>query len=198
MAFVETLYGHQSEINCIDSLRKERAVTAGGDRSVRLWKVVEESQLVFDNGHTASIDALTMIDEENFLTGGSDGTLCLWNTGKKRASARHTDVHSATSKATEGWGSEPRWVNALGSVRSSDLVASGSCDGNLNFWHCDVKKGSLNHCLAVPMEGFINGIAFGKSGRFAAAAVGQEHRLGRWGVQKRARNGLHLVDLQPE
>jgi ribosomal RNA-processing protein 9 len=34
MAYVETLYGHQSEINGIDAWRKERAVTCGRDRTV--------------------------------------------------------------------------------------------------------------------------------------------------------------------
>ena len=44
MAYVETLYGHQDVIHAIDSLDKERALSCGGrDRSLRLWKVVEES-----------------------------------------------------------------------------------------------------------------------------------------------------------
>lgn len=33
----------------IDSLSRDRAVTCGGrDRTLRVWKVVEESQLVFN------------------------------------------------------------------------------------------------------------------------------------------------------
>lgn len=60
MAYVESLYGHYSEITCIDSLHKEvpvilarlllreqRAVSCGVDRTVRLWKVVDETQLIF-------------------------------------------------------------------------------------------------------------------------------------------------------
>lgn len=43
--------GHEDKITAIDSLTRERAVTCGGrDRSVRIWKVLEESQLVF-HGH---------------------------------------------------------------------------------------------------------------------------------------------------
>ena len=38
-------------MTAIDSLSRDRAATSGGrDRSLRVWKVVEESQLVF-NGH---------------------------------------------------------------------------------------------------------------------------------------------------
>ena len=44
-------FGHQDTITAIDSLTRQRAITAGGrDGSVRIWKVVEESQLVF-HGH---------------------------------------------------------------------------------------------------------------------------------------------------
>lgn len=36
MGYVETMFGHQSEINAIDSWRKERVVTGGRDRTVSL------------------------------------------------------------------------------------------------------------------------------------------------------------------
>ena len=45
-------YGHQDTVTAVDSLSRERALTSGGrDGSVRIWKVIEESQLVF-HGHT--------------------------------------------------------------------------------------------------------------------------------------------------
>lgn len=51
MGYVETLFGHQDSIGCIDALRRETAVSCGGrDKTVRFWKVVEESQLVFRGG----------------------------------------------------------------------------------------------------------------------------------------------------
>ena len=44
-------FGHQDGISSIDCLSRERPVTGGmSDRTVRLWKVLEESQLVF-HGH---------------------------------------------------------------------------------------------------------------------------------------------------
>ena len=46
-AYVDTLFGHQSEVLGIDAGRAERAVTAGADRTCRLWKIPEESQLIF-------------------------------------------------------------------------------------------------------------------------------------------------------
>ncbi|KAJ3345748.1 pre-rRNA processing protein [Entophlyctis luteolus] len=50
-AYVETLFGHQDRIESLAALGAERCVTAGSrDRSVRLWKIVEESQLIFRGG----------------------------------------------------------------------------------------------------------------------------------------------------
>lgn len=44
-------FGHQDAITGLDCLSRERCVTAGGrDGSVRVWKIAEESQLVF-HGH---------------------------------------------------------------------------------------------------------------------------------------------------
>ncbi|GAA6028387.1 hypothetical protein JCM8097_007007 [Rhodosporidiobolus ruineniae] len=51
LSYIETLFGHQDQIQSIDALRGELAVTAGGrDKTVRYWKVTEESQLVFRGG----------------------------------------------------------------------------------------------------------------------------------------------------
>ena len=51
MGYVETLFGHQDFVMSIDSLQGETAVTCGGrDRTVRYWKIVDETQLVFRGG----------------------------------------------------------------------------------------------------------------------------------------------------
>lgn len=66
-------YGHQSAITSIDALARERAITSGGsDCSIRIWKIVEESQLVY-NGHRGNIETVKLINEENFLSSGDDG-----------------------------------------------------------------------------------------------------------------------------
>ena len=38
-AYINSLFGHQSEVLSIDCLRKERVLTVGRDRSMQLWKV---------------------------------------------------------------------------------------------------------------------------------------------------------------
>ena len=65
-------YGHQDPVTSIDCLLRERPVTSGGaDKSVRVWRVVEESQLVF-GGHRVSIDCVKLINEDHFVTGSQD------------------------------------------------------------------------------------------------------------------------------
>ncbi|KAJ3106078.1 pre-rRNA processing protein [Phlyctochytrium planicorne] len=56
MTYIETLFGHQDHILAIDALALERCVTVGArDKTARLWKVVEESQLVFRGGGGANL-----------------------------------------------------------------------------------------------------------------------------------------------
>lgn len=54
LTYIDTLFGHQDTILDLDCLRNETALTAGGrDKSLRFWKVAEESQLVFRGGGTS-------------------------------------------------------------------------------------------------------------------------------------------------
>ncbi|GAA93531.1 hypothetical protein E5Q_00173 [Mixia osmundae IAM 14324] len=51
LSYVETLFGHQDKIHSLAALRSELAVTSGGrDKTVRYWKIADESQLVFRAG----------------------------------------------------------------------------------------------------------------------------------------------------
>lgn len=47
----------------------------------------------------------------------------------------------------------------------------------------------------LPLAGFVNSLAFAKSGKFLIAGVGQEPRLGRWGRISAARNGVSVHPL---
>ena len=100
MLFIHDRFGHQDLIVGLDTLSKERCVTVGSrDKTMRLWKIPEESQLVFRGGggitvsedlvvmddlrknekrkgNTStggSIDVVAMIDEDNFLSGDDSG-----------------------------------------------------------------------------------------------------------------------------
>lgn len=80
-------------------------------------------------------------------------------------------------------------------MRSADLVASGSSDGLLRFWKADTTKRRLDQVASLAVDGFVNGMAFESTGRFLVAAIGQEHRLGRWERLAGAKNGLAVIPL---
>ncbi len=59
-AYMDTLYGHQAEALSLDVLRQERAVSAGHDHTCRVWKVADESQLIF-RAHSPAMDCCRYI-----------------------------------------------------------------------------------------------------------------------------------------
>ncbi|KAI0547300.1 WD40-repeat-containing domain protein [Xylaria curta] len=105
LAFVESLFGHADSALDVDALALERLVSVGArDRTVRLWKVADETQLVFrassgtgdkkkqiDQGvnpnslaATGSLDRVAYIDESYFITGSDNGCISLWTLSKKK------------------------------------------------------------------------------------------------------------------
>ncbi|KAI1754421.1 WD40-repeat-containing domain protein [Xylaria castorea] len=105
LAFVESLFGHADSALDVDALALERLVSVGArDRTVRLWKVADETQLVFrassgtgdkkkqiDRGvdpnslaATGSLDRVAYIDESYFITGSDNGCISLWTLSKKK------------------------------------------------------------------------------------------------------------------
>ena len=106
LAYIETLFGHQDEVVDVAALAQERCLSVGArDRTARLWKVVEETQLVFRGGGggerkshpkqlkdgnftqtytEGSIDRVAMIDDGTFVTGSDNGSLSLWAVHKKK------------------------------------------------------------------------------------------------------------------
>lgn len=115
LAYIETLFGHQDSVVDIAAYPGvERCLSVGArDRTARVWKVIEETQLVFrggggSSGNTSnpvsqksassklgsgvegrkyaegSIDRVAVIENDVFVTGSDNGSLCLWNSQKKK------------------------------------------------------------------------------------------------------------------
>jgi len=90
MGYVETLFGHQDTVLSIDALRNETVVSVGArDKSVRFWKIVDESQLVFRGGGRSAVremldgGALDGLHEDTNIDG--DGAVQMGgNKGKER------------------------------------------------------------------------------------------------------------------
>lgn len=183
MGYVETLFGHQAQVNSLDSTHKERVVSCGRDRSVRLWKIPEESQLIL-YGNSGSLDCIKMITNEYYVTGGDDGSLTLWSNGRKKPVFVHPNAHGAG-----------KWICSVAVMSRSDLIASGSSDGCIRLWKADLQARTLACVNTIPLCGFINGLCFDSGGRFLVAGVGQEHRFGRWECIKNVKNGIAMIAL---
>ncbi|KAM4022604.1 LOW QUALITY PROTEIN: U3 small nucleolar RNA-interacting protein 2 [Anomaloglossus baeobatrachus] len=189
-AYIETLFGHQDSITGLDSLSRERCVTSGGrDGTVRVWKN-EETQLVF-SGHDGSIDCIRH-NEEHMVSGADDGSLAL-NVAKKKPLARRRCSHGSHGEAGL---EQPYWVSSVAAALNSDVVASGSHDGNVRIWQCGENFRGLQPLCTIPLVGFVNSLQFSSSADFLIAGVGQEHRLGRWWRLKPAKNGLYIMPFR--
>ncbi len=240
----------------VAALAQERCVSVGArDRTARLWKVAEETQLVFRGGGggggtkcneadnkkppgslrkyaEGSIDRIAMIDEETFITGSDNGSISLWTTQKKKPiftiSIAHglepplsPEEHSAEINPDPNIPPpepQPRWITALATVPYSDLVVSGSWDGNVRVWkvsgdkkrieaagvlgrHAGAEgKGNVKDGAAGEVKGVVNDLGVfergerGKDGICVVVGLGAEHRFGRWNVVK-GKNGAVVFEV---
>ncbi|CAD5184861.1 U3 snoRNP-associated protein-like YAOH [Musa acuminata AAA Group] len=220
---MDNLFGHQSEILTIDCLRRERLLTAGRDRTMRLWKVPEESQLVF-RAPASSLECCCFINDSEFLSGSDDGSIELWSVMRKKPTHLIKNAHAPSlfsndfsykedditmsnggstengSHGDENCSSAHAWVSSVAVCRGSDLAASGAANGVVRVWAIDSDSKGISPLLSYPLAGFINSLAFAKSARFLVAGVGQEPRLGRWARVPSARNGvaIHPIKLKED
>jgi ribosomal RNA-processing protein 9 len=165
LAYVETLFGHQDSVVDVAALAQERCISVGArDRTARLWKVVEETQLVFRGGggskkssrttaQEGSMDRIAMIDEELFVTGGDNGNLSLWTMHKKKPvftlplahgldpplplEEVSAEAHPDPAVIPQP---QPRWITALATIPYSDVILSGSWDGFVRVWRVSDDK----------------------------------------------------------
>lgn len=80
---METLFGHAAAPGRVDVVSDARAASAGGrERTVRLWKLKEQSQLVFRApGGCEAVDVVAIVHPGGglVLSGSHDGRLLLWS-----------------------------------------------------------------------------------------------------------------------
>ncbi|PON54761.1 Guanine nucleotide-binding protein, beta subunit [Parasponia andersonii] len=218
-AYMSSLFGHQSEVLTIDCLRRERVLTVGHDRSMQLFKVPEESRLVF-RAPASSLECCCFINNDEFLSGSDDGSVELWSVLRKKPTFIVKNAHAllAANKKFEQRDRETipnghlesgdhtcesfdsssvySWVSSVTVCRSSDLAASGAGDGFVRLWALGSETKDIRPLYNLPLVGFVNSLAFAKSGEFLVAGLGQEPRLGRWGRIPAAHNGVAVHPLK--
>ncbi|KAL9643894.1 hypothetical protein ABK040_013305 [Willaertia magna] len=185
LSFVDTLYGHENEINSIDTLVTPNAVTCSNDGTCRYWKVYDESQLIYSSSKSKHpIDCIKMLKENVFISGSQDGHIYCYNKAKKKPLMTFQNAHGGN------------WIHSIGCLHFSDVFASGSGDGYLKLWQADIFKEVLQLKNNIPIPGFINGIEFNQQdASYLVCCIGQEHRLGKWWKNKQVKNGIAVVKL---
>jgi ribosomal RNA-processing protein 9 len=174
----------------LDCWTQEKPISASSDRTLRVWKVSDESHIVL-RGHKGSIDSVRMMTEDTYLSGGQDGSLNLWkDTQKKPVSFAHK-AHGEESPGSA------RWIVSVASVKMSDLAASGSYDGYVRLWNANASETrSLLPLKTLAVDGFVNSLSM--SSQIIVAGTGQEHRLGRWWRHKGSLNKVVVWRLPPQ
>src|SRR6202008_521150 len=143
----------------------DQCVSVGArDRSARLWRVVDETQLKFlgdSSRHelyqTGSLDCVAALPPQHFVTGSDSGAISLWSIHKKKPlftipQAHGLDRlpsldelsseqdHEVAAHNTRHMRRNPRWVTALATLPGADIVLSGSWDGWIRAWQISEDK----------------------------------------------------------
>lgn len=180
----ETLVGPTEPVTCLHGLEKPFFVCSGMDKAVRFFKVESGTHLVFPRAHKGTVDSICMLNHERWVSGGNDGVIRLWGANKKKPLAH-------LSKAHDG-----KWITSLASRTFGDVFASGSNDGWVNLYR--VRNDAIEEIGSFPVNGFVNCLSMSQKGAYLVCGVGQEHRLGRWEVQRTAKNHIMVFPLNPE
>lgn len=164
-AYVETLFGHQDNVTSVASMVTDQCVSVGArDRTARLWKIIDETQLVFRGGSSKhaeyqdnSLDCVAVIPPAHFVTGSDSGSLSLWSMHKKKPLYTIPLAHGLdpippldelspeVDRDTAAHNSRflrrmPRWITALATVPGTDIILSGSWDGWIRAWRVSEDK----------------------------------------------------------
>ena len=166
-----------------------------------------------------SIERVAMVDESTFLTGSDNGTLALWDINKKKPVFSIPLAHGVTlpdptsseftaDDSQETGDPQPCWITALATLPLTDIAASGSWDGQIRMWQVSEDKKSLSYISTIGpnaghegIRGVINDLQILERGHrmqdgiCVLAAIGREHRLGRWKHNSRWTNGAVVYEL---
>ncbi|KAF3568600.1 hypothetical protein DY000_02013997 [Brassica cretica] len=182
-AFVQDSFGHQDDVLAIDALRKERAISVGRDRTMQLHKMPEQARIMY-RAPASSLESCCFISDTEYLSGSDNGTVALWGMLKKKPIFLLKNEHSlvADGITTNENGDHNNveynnsctassWVSSVAVCRGSDLAASGAGNGFVHFMA--VEATALRPLFKLPLSGYVNSMAFAKSGKFLIAGVGQ-------------------------
>lgn len=75
---------HKGRINCVIKLSNNEIVTAGQDKTIKVWKIDTKDSLMTLSGHKSMIWCLNEIKGNKVITGSSDNTAVIWDLNEKK------------------------------------------------------------------------------------------------------------------
>jgi hypothetical protein len=189
--------GHAASIDCVAMLNDDVAVSGSQDGSLCVWSTKKKkpvSTVETAHGSDQWIGAVGAYAYTDVVaTGAADGFLRIWQCHTENAAKKKSSVQSSMNGINGTNGA----LNNGHTDADAATAAAAANDNNNPVNARNPRKNQLTNIHSVAVDGYINGIAFAGNGRFVVAAVANEHRLGRWlPVNKRARNGIVIVDLR--
>lgn len=194
---------HEGSMDRVAMIDDELFVTGSDNGALALWSTQKKKPLsVIPRAH--GIDAVM--------------------DGRDKYDAALADPNSNASAKNPPPAPQPRWITALRTIPYSDVVFSGSWDGCVRVWRLSKDKRKLEAVCALgagaadsqastssssdessfSIHGVVNDIAAfergerGRDGLSVVVAVGQQHRLGRWGQTDGARNGAVVFEISKD
>ncbi|XP_039123297.1 U3 snoRNP-associated protein-like YAOH [Dioscorea cayenensis subsp. rotundata] len=167
------IMSHRSElltVDCLGKLDDERLLTVGRDRTLRMWKVHDESQLVF-RGPAASLECCCFIDGNEFIFGSDDGSIELWSSRHKKPIHIIKNAHALPDQSNRdekeaipdgcikenGIPKEKKcslaesWVSSIAVCKGSDLAVSGAANGLIRLWAIENDNKGLRPLFDYPL-----------------------------------------------
>ncbi|PVI00247.1 WD40 repeat-like protein [Periconia macrospinosa] len=131
-AYIETLHGHEDVVAAVAGgleVNQETCVSVGSrDRSARLWKVVDENQLVFRSGGTARQKGMDQLRKGRF-----------GDRGKKNGTTAENGITGAPKDEDEITNYVEGSMDCV-AILDAGLFVTGSDNGALSLWSINRKK----------------------------------------------------------
>ena len=159
--------GHSDELLCMDISHDGRyLITAGKDRIIKLWDIIDNKHLHDFKGHRSAINCLKFkFLSHDFISGSSDRSMKLWDANQlgliqnlygHRSDMLDLDILSETTAVSVGLDKTPIvWkldketqmvyqeqmfsLDCCAAVNSHNFV-TGSQDGTISMWNLAKKK----------------------------------------------------------
>ena len=184
------------------------------DNYINLWKVDSQSFLQFKINDINPVDCITAINQSVFFTGNFNGNISLWKNNKKRfincinfAHGYYENFHISHSffnrldkenlKGPLLQVGNP--ILSIGSVLYSDLLFSGSLNGDVNFYcfinNDDNPTFEKKNNLKLNCKGCINVLKSNSNGDFIVAGNGKDNKMGRWFSDYDTKLGITIIKL---